>query len=454
MRAARICTLSLLSLCWFFACSGDDQASDSAGLAGAAGLGQAGATSSAGGPSGGRSEAAGGSSDGGAATAGASPTAGAAGSARTGSAGSGGSAVVPDAGDWPDVVFEYDAGDAGEPDACASTTVTAEPIPLDLIILLDRSGSMNEPGWQYWQGEQGDCNIDETPIKGSKWCRAINALMDFFESDSSVGTGVGLRTFSDDGEDCEAYPTLDVDFNIIQGGDSDPLLVALESEMNDRHAEGSTPTERALKTIVEFTLARQQENESTGNAHRKVIGILVTDGEPQACNRDTEYLNTIVLQHFEETGIPTFFIGMQGADYRGLNTMAEGAGAPEHTEGCNAAVSPCYYYDVGEGDGSILIDTLEEIRRTVIGCQFAIPEAEVGLVDLDSIEVQFTPAAGEPVETLTRVLGGEDNCGDSDGYYTDDDENPTTILLCPETCRRAEDKPTSSVSIELLCEGA
>ena len=39
---------------------------------------------------------------------------------------------------------DKDAGDAGEPDACASTTVTAEPIPLDLIIVVDRSGSMNE----------------------------------------------------------------------------------------------------------------------------------------------------------------------------------------------------------------------------------------------------------------------------------------------------------------------
>jgi hypothetical protein len=454
MRAVRICALSLLSLCWFFACGGGDEDSESSGLAGAAGLAEAGATSSGGRSSGGRSSAAGGSSEAGAANAGASATAGAAGSAHAGSPGSGGAAVVPDAGDWPDVVFEYDPGDAGEPDACASTTVTAEPIPLDLIILLDRSGSMNEPGWQYWQGEQGDCSIDETPIKASKWCRAINALMDFFESESSVGTGVGLRTFSDDGRDCEAYTTLDVDFDIIRGGASDPLLVALETEMNDRHAEGSTPTERALKTIVEFTVARQQENDSTGNTNRVVIGVLVTDGSPQACNLDTKQLNTIVSQHFEQTGIPTFFIGMAGAVYEGLNTMAQGAGAPEHTEGCNEAVSPCYYYDVGEGDGSILIDTLEEITRTVIGCQFAVPEAEVGLVDLDSIRVQFTPAAGKPAESLPRVLGGGENCGDSDGYYTDEDDNPTTILLCPETCRRAEDEPTSSVSIGLLCEGS
>jgi hypothetical protein len=454
MRAVRICALSLLSLCWFFACGGGDEDSESSGLAGAAGLAEAGATSSGGRSSGGRSSAAGGSSEAGAANAGASATAGAAGSAHAGSPGSGGAAVVPDAGDWPDVVFEYDPGDAGEPDACASTTVTAEPIPLDLVIILDRSLSMVEPGYTTRQASQADCNIDETPIRDSKWCRAINALMDFFEAPSSVGMGVAFRTFSGDEGDCEAYPTLDVDFGVIQGGADDPLLVSLEGQMNDQYPDGYTPTERALKTIVNFTLARQQENESSGNANRKVIGVLVTDGEPYNCELNTTVLNQIVVDHFEATGIPTFFIGMAGADYPGLNIMAQDAGAPEHTEGCNEAVSPCYYYDVGQGDATVLITTLEEIRRTVIGCQFAIPEAEVGLVDLDTIEVHFTPAEGKETETLTRVLGGEQNCGDSDGYYTDDDENPTTILLCPETCRRAEDKPTSSVSIEILCEGA
>ena len=460
MRATRICALSLLSLGWFYACGGGREASEPPGSAGAAGSSGEG-SDTAGSDSGGGAATAGSSPTAGAAgsaesgAAGVSGTAGAAGSARGGSAGSGAAAGLLDAGDLPDVVFEYDAGDTGQPEACASMTVTAEPIPLDLVIILDRSWSMVEPGYTVWQVDEADCNIDDTPIKDSKWCRAINALMDFFEAPSSVGMGVAFRTFSGDEGDCEAYPSLDVDFGVIQGGADDPLLATLESQMNDQYPDGATPTERALKTIVEFTTARQQENESTGDTNRKVIGVLVTDGEPYNCELDTTALNQIVVDHFDDgAGIPTFFIGMAGADYPGLNIMATGAGAPEHTEGCNDEVTPCYYYDVGNGDGTVLVETLEEIRSTVIGCQFAVPTAEVGLVDLDTIEVHFTPAAGEPEETLTRVLGGEDSCDDSDGYYTDDDDNPTTILLCPETCRRAEADPTSSVSIEILCEGS
>jgi hypothetical protein len=346
-------------------------------------------------------------------------------------------------------------GDGGGGGVCASTTISAESIPLDVVIVMDRSGSMNEPGWSGtdWQG--GDCNIDEGTVKASKWCRVINALMDFFESPSSVGMGVGFRTFAGREEDCEAYPSLDVDLGIIEGGATDPLLAALEAEMNAQHAEGETPTERALKTIIEFTTLRQQANLANGDTNRRVIGVLVTDGVPYNCNTDTVDLNQLVVDHYANTQIPTFFIGMAGADYEGLETMADGGGAVEHDLYCNTdAGPPCHYYDVGEGDGTVLVDALDEIRSQVIGCQFAVPTAETGLVDLESIEVQFTPGGGAATETLTRVMGGEVNCGTGEGYYTDDDTTPTTILLCPATCTRAESDPDSTVSIELLCEGS
>jgi hypothetical protein len=442
------------SLAWFFACSSESGTDSSGGDAGAAGNGPnaSGGTSQA---TGGGEASGGASTSGGAASVGGSAgVSGMGGDAAGGSAGgsAGGGTVVPpvDAG-WPDVVFTYDAGDVGEPDACASTTVSAEPIPLDLIIVVDRSGSMNEPEWSSREWQEADCNIDEGTVKDSKWCRAINALMDFFESPSSVGMGVGFRTYAGEEEDCEAYPSLDVDFGIIQGGATDPLLAALEAEMNAQHAEGFTPTERALKTIIEFTTLRQQANVANGDTNRRVIGVLVTDGVPYNCNTDTVDLNQLVVDH----NANTFFIGMAGADYEGLETMADGGGAVEHDLYCNTdAGPPCHYYDVGEGDGTVLVDALDEIRSQVIGCQFAVPTAETGLVDLDSIEVHFTPGGGAATETLTRVMGGEVNCGTSEGYYTDNDVTPTTILLCPATCTRADSDPDSSVSIELLCEGS
>jgi hypothetical protein len=213
--------------------------------------------------------------------------------------------------------------------------------------------------------------------------------------------------------------------------------------------------ERAPKTIIDLTTQRQQANVASGDTNRRVIGVLVTDGVPHTCSSEISDLNQLVVAHYAATQIPTFFIGMEGADYAGLETMASGAGAAEHDLCCNTdAGPPCHYCDVRVGDGTVLVDALDEIRSQVIGCQFAVPTAETGLVDLESIEVHFTPGGGAATETLTRVMSGEVNCGTSDGYCTDNDTTPTTILLCPATCTRAKSDPDSSVSIELLCEGS
>jgi len=485
MRPVHVGLVSGLALWWFFACSAEP-ASDG-GSSRATGDGGYSAGEATGGvpATGGVAVTGGVPATGGVAATGGVPATGAAGglSGVSGSAATGGEGAlildagddasrggthVVDAGELPDVVFEYDAGAWGEPDACASTTVTAPPIYLDLVIVVDRSSSMNEPGWESYEYAAADCNVDEEPIKASKWCRAINALMDFFEDPSSVGMGVGFRTYSGSPEevpaDCGTYASLDVpetvnpgdpSLGIIQGGADDPLLVALEAEMNYQWAEGMTPTEQALSTIIHFTAARQGENDANGADNRRVIGILVTDGKPTQCEREISLLNQLVVDHYGATGIPTYFIGMAGAEYPGLETMAVGAGSEAHYDYCNDAVpTPCYHYDVGEGDGRVLVDALEAIRTSVIGCQFAMPTAEQGLVNLDSIEVRFTPNETADPELLARILGGEAACGSNEGYYTDDDDDPTTILLCPATCTRAAADPTSSVSIELLCEGS
>ena len=52
------------------------------------------------------------------------------------------------------------------------------------------------------------------------------------------------------------------------------------------------------------------------------------------------------------------------------------------------------------------------------------------------------------------ILGGDASSGDANGYHTDNDDTPTTILLCPATCECAEAETTSSLSIEILCEGS
>jgi hypothetical protein len=71
------------------------------------------------------------------------------------------------------------AGNGALMDACADHTSTAQPIPLDMYLMLDVSGSM----------------LDQTAALTSKWAAVKTALESFLKDKSSAGLGVGLQYF-------------------------------------------------------------------------------------------------------------------------------------------------------------------------------------------------------------------------------------------------------------------
>lgn len=111
-------------------------------------------------------------------------TPGAVGSSIGGMAGGTGDAGEPnpDAGDSGDasedapvdVDFSYDAPGHEGGDACATSSVEAKPLPIDIYLMLDRSASMGK-----------NCKVGQT--KNSKWRRAINSIGGFVSDASSAG---------------------------------------------------------------------------------------------------------------------------------------------------------------------------------------------------------------------------------------------------------------------------
>jgi hypothetical protein len=78
-----------------------------------------------------------------------------------------------------DASFDF-SGDRMNNDGVCSTTMTAaEPVPLDLYVLMDSSLSMNEA----------------TSSTSTKWKDVQAAMGNFFSSGSSAGLGVGLKFF-------------------------------------------------------------------------------------------------------------------------------------------------------------------------------------------------------------------------------------------------------------------
>jgi hypothetical protein len=75
--------------------------------------------------------------------------------------------------------FDISVNDMRADGVCSATMTAAEPVPLDLYVLMDASLSMNET----------------TTAGTSKWTDVRNAMKTFFESQSAAGLGVGLKFF-------------------------------------------------------------------------------------------------------------------------------------------------------------------------------------------------------------------------------------------------------------------
>src|SRR5262249_1719680 len=78
-----------------------------------------------------------------------------------------------------DASFDIAVGDHPADGVCAVSMTPAEPVPLDLYVLMDSSQSMNEL----------------TDAGPSKWTALKAAMNSFFQSQSSAGLGVGLKFF-------------------------------------------------------------------------------------------------------------------------------------------------------------------------------------------------------------------------------------------------------------------
>ncbi len=364
----------------------------------------------------------------GGAAGGGAATGGAGGSAASGTGGAAASGAS-DSG-LTDVSFSYDADpeDAGfDPDAaCASSTVNAKPLPLDMYVILDSSGSMGT-----------DCNVGGGAT--SKWCYAVNALYSFFAAPTSAGTGAALSFFS--GSNCPNLGNAQVPYSVLPAN-----LAAFSTALNGASPGGNTPTSAAANGIATYTAA----NEKPG---RKMIGVLITDGDPTSCNpTNVGQINTILANHFANTGIPTFVIGMTGATFGNLETLANNAGAPSHTLYCGGGVSPCHFYNVANGDPLVFAAVLAAIQQVAIGCQYQLPAADAGLVDPDKVSVEYTPGGGS-AQTLTR-RNDATQCGTNDGWYYDNNANPTLIVLCPATCTKVTADKNATIQIKLACQGS
>jgi hypothetical protein len=348
-------------------------------------------------------------------------------SASGGAAGTGGggtAAGTGTAGTGASALFDAPLGDGGsltKDSSCASTSLKAEGMPLDMYLMQDSTGSMSS---------------------SSKWVNSVKAINGFVTSQALNGDRLALKFFSSDiSTDCggSAYSKPDVPFTPLPvAPGNNPISQALSS-----HSPGGmTPTEGAIRGVAQFTSANK-------TAGRVIIGILVTDGDPTDCNENIPALAAIVDQHVKATGIRIFVVGMNGASFTKLETIAVPGGSPEHTKYCGST-SPCHYYNVGNGDPQAFIEALTLIQHIALACEYQMPKADGGTVNPALVTVTYTPGGTNTPQELPRK-SSQAECASGDGWYYDNNQSPTKLIMCPGTCTKLQNDDNGQIDVLLGC---
>ena len=320
---------------------------------------------------------------------------------------------------------------------CDADTYVADLVPVHLLILLDRSGSMTNP---VGAGAASD-----------RWSAVTTALRDFVETPPAADVSVGLQFFPiapigpapelplscDKDADCAPYSTcidpptvpycapISTEYSCVAEDYAQvpvpisPLpgvaavidpLIAMERPF------GSSPMAPALEGAIDYL--QKYADAFPDDVHAVV---LASDGEPEGCaNPNTVQRAGILAAEglVSDPAIHTFVIGIGMLPALDLIASRGGTGVAFVADGVTT--------------GEEFLARLNEIRDR-LSCRYEVPSGpEPGIGDW--LNFEYMPEGEEPF--WVRNVASESECGNEFAWYYDDPENPTQIVLCPAGCER------------------
>lgn len=301
---------------------------------------------------------------------------------------------------------------------CASDMVHASKVQLDLMLLVDKSGSMQE-------GTYG----------GTKWQAQHNAIVSFVNHPDSAGMGIGMQYFPYN--DSYGYPYCgvfsyanpEVPIGMLPGHAG-----AVTGSLGMQFPEGGTPTLPALTAMLQY-----MAGVASAHPDHAAAVVLATDGEPTECGILNNVAGVAAVASSYAQGSPpvrTFVIGV-GSSLFSLNSIASAGGTGQ-----------AFIIDTAQDVTQQFVDALKIIQSSV-ACQLQIPVPTQGTPDFDKVNVQYTPLGGTPV-VVPRV--DPSACGGAEGWFYDDPSNPSKIILCPTTCDTVRNQDQVTIEIVLGCE--
>jgi hypothetical protein len=347
------------------------------------------------------------------------------------------------------------SGSGGSTSECASTEQSAKLTPANLLFVLDRSGSMNCNAPE--DDPQHDALCETQPVKRvpdapSKWEMTRDALKGALGSlvgAENVSVGVTVFPRPHDTLECSVQEDPDVDIKKLNAAQKEDI----DAFLDDVAPGGKTPIAGA--TILSYKYL--SEELVAGNLQGNTFVVLLTDGAETCTDQATsdDFVDTDV-HNATLFNIKTFVIGAPGSA-PGRSMLSEVAfnGLTPQAEVCTHGgdtpdVGDCHFDMTTstdfEGD---LVAALEKITSDkTLSCVFDVPKSSGGVkVDLNKVNVTFTPGAGKPVSVKKDDT---EACNDgANGWQYSADK--TKIFLCGDICDDVKADDDGEVRIVLGC---
>jgi hypothetical protein len=374
--------------------------------------------------------------------------AGGLGSASSGlSAGGGGSGIISMSGNG--------GAGTGIGGGCVGVSSTADPIPLDIFVMLDQSGSMSQDagnGMSRWVTIQSAFTsfVQQTNAKGIgigiqyfglpdpsvHGCAQQSCVVDgdcMMGCTTCMPQGLCESDFNPDVDSCEGvdYAWADVPIQKLPG-----VGPAIISSIASHTPGTNTPTAPALQGAIQYASAWAIANPT----HVTVVAF-ATDGEPSECDQDLNDINAIAAAGFGATpSIQTFVIGV-GPALNALDGIAAAGGTTK-----------AFHVDVNAMATQQFLAALNTIRGAALACTYQIPTPPPGMsLNFGDVNVEFHPAGSKPTQIFPKVQDKAHCPANGDGWYYDDDAMPTEIILCPKSCSKISDLVNGELDVVLGC---
>ena len=408
--------------------------------------------------------------------------------------GDGGDIIIPPGQDAGHTASTVAAGEQ----SCAADSTKAQLLPLDMYILLDKSGSMAcNTGDPYGAGNC-PANAGDPPVANSKWGAVTSALNSFLQQTNPNQVSVGIQYFplSDTGHFCSSLadgvntacasdadcnscgPCAKLGTNPLKGcmpttlkETCDPAAyanpavdftllptTAITTSIGAHKPGGNTPTWAALQGAVNHAKAH-----ASANPGHAVIAVFATDGQPTECNGVTTSGTSYVIDQATINGVAatglsgtpkilTFVIGIQdtSGNLTALNGIAQAGGTNcDPTHGNNA----CLVGGAGGDVNAQFLAALNSIRGAALGCTYKIPTPASGTPDYGKVNVKYTPGGGTAFQDFIYDTS-QAACASAtkDAWYYDNAAAPTQIVLCGSTCTKIKADSGGEVDVALGCQ--